>query len=438
MTDIRRKRCFIAALAVVFLAVLALNVLTPRVCDDYMYCFSFATGERLAGVADIAPSLVAHGQVMNGRYAPHFVVHLFNLLPAVAFDVANSLVYVALALGLYLLVRADKRHDVTLLLAVVGALFLLPPVFGQDMLWLAGSANYLWPAALFAYILLPFADDMLRGKGRLPAAARPLLVLAALCFGNASENFSAAGIMLMGLIIIYQLARKRRVGVWLWLIEAAAVVGWLMLVLAPANSGRIGASGDGMLGALMERFVTACKMWSEHLSIVTVAYIALFCYARHNGADADRLAFSLALLVSALACNAAMTLSDYYPERALLGPVVLMIAACGAVAPAARVSLKPLWSALALSLCFFAALNIAQALPDNYNRCRLAQAREQAMIEARDAGETDAETFNIVGRSRYDAFYELNELTDAAEYSANVYYAKYFGLDSVVINRYEP
>ncbi len=439
MTDIRRKQCFIGVAAVIFLLMLALNIFTPRVCDDYMYCFSFETGERIESASEIIPSLIAHGKVMNGRYAPHFVVQLFNLLPLITFDIANALVYTALVIGLYLLADSKKRFDILLLIAVASALFLLPPAFGQDMLWMAGSSNYLWPAAMLVYLLIPFAKAVIHDETQVSAPIGVLLVLVGLFFGNSSENFSAAGIMMMGLCIIYQLICKKRINVWLWLTAASAAAGWLLLMAAPGNSSRLGVSGGsgGVLGFYMERFVVAWDMWLKYLTGITIAYIILLCLARHNRADGNRVAFSIGLFIAAIACNTAMTLADYFPERAILGSIVLALAACAMLAREAGGSFKPMFSALALALCFFAAVNAMQALPNNYNRDAVAKGREQTATAASAADETDFSTFCILGRSRYDAYFGLNELTDTPEYNPNVYYAKYFGLDSVVITWYE-
>ena len=152
-----RKGLWIAALCLTGALMLLLNLLTPMICDDYRYAFSFATGERITGVGEIIPSLAAHGHVLNGRYAPHFFVQLFAMLPEICFDAVNTAVFLLLVTGIYRLARGEA-WDVLLLLGVFGALFLLPPVFGQNMLWMAGSCNYLWPAAVLVWLMKPFVD----------------------------------------------------------------------------------------------------------------------------------------------------------------------------------------------------------------------------------------------------------------------------------------
>ena len=64
-----------------------------------------------------------------------------------------------------------------------------------------------------------------------------------------------------------------------------------------------------------------------------------------------------------------------------------------------------------------------------------AQRRDEVQAQ-RDAGETDVVTYGIKGFSKYDAFYGLNELTENPAYFPNVYFAKYYGLKTVVVDRY--
>ena len=86
MSEATHRRLFLIFLGALLCAVLALNLLTPFAADDYFYAFSFATGERIVSLRQLIPSLIAHGQIMNGRYAPHFFVQLFTMLPDFVFE----------------------------------------------------------------------------------------------------------------------------------------------------------------------------------------------------------------------------------------------------------------------------------------------------------------------------------------------------------------
>ncbi|MEG1014563.1 MAG: DUF6056 family protein [Clostridia bacterium] len=436
MCEKKRRIIFIAVLVSVFLLMLVLNLLTPLVADDYRYAFSFATEQRIASVGDIFPSLAAHAQVMNGRLVPHFFVQLFTLLPHAVFAVVNALMYTAFLLGLYWLICGKERYDVRFLCILASAVFLLPPAFGQCFLWMSGSINYLWCDTLVMFLLIPFADAMIRQRDRPSRLTQVLLAVGGLLMGNMSENVSAAAALLMGLCILWLLFRKRRVRAWMWVTTGMVMAGWLAMMLSPANRSNVSLAGSGM-GALLDHFAAAMDMFMKHGLWLSLVFLTLFCFSWHAGMEADRLALSMGLFVCALLCNFAMVASSYYPERAFTGTCILLIAACALLLVEMPIGVKPMADALAICLCFTMLLTALGALPSVYNRYRLAQARVQEVCSQRDAGVTAVTTFGISGRTRYDAYDGINEVSTDPTYFPNVYYAKYYGLDSIVIDRME-
>lgn len=435
MTIEKRRGLFVAALCLAGLVMLVFNILTPMICDDYRYAFSFATGERLTGAGEILPSLAAHGHVLNGRYAPHFFVQLFTLLPNICFDVVNTAVFLLLVVGLYRLAKGGESWDVFLLSGIFGALFLLPPVFGQNMLWMAGSCNYLWPAAVLVWLLKPFMDRVCNEDVPIKWWGTALMAIGGFLFGNSSENLSAAGLMLMGLCILWQLCSRRKTGLWMWLTAAATLAGWLLLMLAPVDKPTVAAE-EGFLGMLLERFSQLMQLWLTHLGWLTAAFALLVCIGWET-LPKGRLVFACVAAVSALCCHLAMIVSNYIPDRVLLGPIVLMLCACGVLIPGLQQCAKPVCRGLCLCLCLLALLNAAMALPKTYNRHQQAVARDRQMMEAGAAGETAVSTFGIWGHTRYDAFTGLLEMSSDPENFANVAYAAYYGVDSVVVERME-
>ena len=87
----KRSGAFAAVLAALFALMLALNAYTPLMMDDYDYSFSWATGERLAGVMDIFASQWAHYAIWGGRSVTHFLAQLFLYLGKPVFNIANAL-----------------------------------------------------------------------------------------------------------------------------------------------------------------------------------------------------------------------------------------------------------------------------------------------------------------------------------------------------------
>lgn len=426
------KGLWVAALCLMGALMLLMNLLTPMICDDYRYAFSFATGERITKVGEIFPSLAAHGHVLNGRYAPHFFVQLFALLPGICFDAANTAVFLLLVIGVYRLALGDgEKWDALLLCGVFGGLFLLPPVFGQNMLWMAGSCNYLWPAAALVWLMKPFVDAVSGKEVRLSWPLVAGMAALALLFGNCSENLSAAGLMLMGLCILAQLFRCKGAPLWMWITAAATLAGWLLLMLAPVDK-PVGMVEAGFLGMMMDRFTQVMQLWLKHLGVLTAVWAFLLCMAL-DGEGRERVLASVLLALCALCCHLAMIISEYVPERALLGPILLMVCACCVLLPGLGGRWMAIRNGLCLCLCLLAALNALMALPQVYNRHQQAVARDAAMVEAAAAGQADVVTFGVLGRTKYDAYTGLIELSSAPEHFANVAYAEYYGVESVTV-----
>lgn len=435
----RDRKLFLSILTLTFLSILLLNFLTPLLADDYRYLFSIATQQRITSVWQIFPSMAAHALTMNGRVIPHFFDQLFLMLPSPIFKLLNAAVYILLLLGMYRLAKGQREaYDWKLLMMIAGAVFVLPPIFGQPYLWQTGSVSYLWRDALAVWVFGRFADATFRGRPVRGFWQAALLALASVAVCNSTENATAAILFLMAFCIAWLLIAKQKVPAALPVALACGAVTFAALILAPSGVSNLKYSASG-LNQLFENYQRALSMWLSHALWPSVAYIALFFWAVANpAADRKRLTFSFALFLGSLVSNFAMTATYYYPLRASVITVNLIVMA-------ASMTLTELgqpgraWATrvLALALGAVFALQTVSALPYAYNRYRMAQAREAQVLEQRNSGVKNVTTFGILGKSPYDAFYDLHELTDLPDYFPNVYFAKYYGLDTVVVDRFE-
>ena len=438
MSVFSEKVRFSIVVAASFLLVLLLNLMTPMIADDYLYSFSFETRERIQSVSEIIPSLAAHATQMNGRLSPHFFVHLFTMLPRPVFSVINALVYMAFTMGLYRLACGSQRKDVSLLVIIQSAVFLLPPAFGQSFLWLAGSLNYLWCLALMVAVLIPIADHFCRGMATPKRWEQVLLCMAALLMGNASENVALAALLLMCSCMAWLVACKRRIPLWMGLCTLCAALGWAALMLSPGNRASIGRSSGG-LGALYIHLEAALQMLMTHGLWPCLFFLALLCVCGFSSTyNRDKLFFAVGLFLAALLCNFSMIASDYYPKRAFTGTCVLLIAACGVLLSDLPYAASALFKRiLAVCLAFVMALTAMGALPHTLDRFLLANARVAEVISQKEAGVQAVTTFGIAGNSKYDGFMGLIELTNLPEHFLNQSFAAYYGVESVTAERME-
>lgn len=86
------------------------------------------------------------------------------------------------------------------------------PVYGQTMLWVDGSANYMWGSILRLAALLPLR---LHVQAARPAAGSwwwlLLSIPAGVIAGWTNENSGAAFLVIVGLFLLYNRANKGRI-----------------------------------------------------------------------------------------------------------------------------------------------------------------------------------------------------------------------------------
>ena len=125
---------------------LVMNFLTTLKEDDMLFTLVEGVWTPVSSLADAVRSHIYHYGHTNGRLADIVPEFFCGLAGKTAFNVCNTLVFVTL-LHLLSLVVTGRRSVlvVALFLAVVGTCF---PVPGETMLWIAGSANYLWAITL--------------------------------------------------------------------------------------------------------------------------------------------------------------------------------------------------------------------------------------------------------------------------------------------------
>lgn len=139
-------------LVVAFAVMLVMNALTTLKEDDMAFTLIEGVWTPVRSFTDLLQSHLTHYSGTNGRLAD-LVPELFaGLLGKTAFNVCNALVF-ALMAHLVSLLATGRRSLLGLssFLAIVGTCY---PVPGETMLWMAGSANYMWAITLSLALVL--------------------------------------------------------------------------------------------------------------------------------------------------------------------------------------------------------------------------------------------------------------------------------------------
>jgi len=432
LQKLNSSRLCIAAVAVaILLIMLFCNFNTDLVADDYMYCFSFLDDSRIESVGDIFPSMVAHRHSMNGRVVAHFMVQLFLMLPKAVFNIFNAAIFAALVLLIYFTGKGRQEHNVLLLACCFGLIWILQPQFGQVYLWLDGSVNYLWCAAACMVYLIPWVKCFLYDE-ELSGPRLALYIVFALIVGAFSENASVALIFMTMLFMALRLFwDKKKISRWMWLSITAAFLGFIYMMLAPAES--VNKSAEFSISVLFSNFIETglyyLRFWPLIISFVLFYYLAV-----KSGVPQRTRVLALVFLLGSLAGHFVLTFAMYCAGRSTFIALILLITANALLfAPLFEVGHKKL-------LCLMCAVCLVLTAYWGYVGVRDIQRthyllgfNEEIILQALAAGEKNIQVPRPYAETKYSALEGLSYLnTEDSTDWPNVYMAKYFGADSII------
>ena len=434
---IDRKMAYI--LLPVFLVMLLLNFMTPLLADDFTYCFSFATGERIENVSDILSSMAAHRVQVNGRVEAHFLVQLFLILPKFIFNIVNA---AAAAFLLFLSEKffAGKSKDgcnFILLLLVALALFCFIPEFGEVFLWLDGSVNYSWALLFSTLYVLAFYREYMGSPMLTENWHKILFVLFSFLVGAYSESFSFAAIFITFFILLFSLTEKSRpFPKYLLICFCAACLGYLFLMLSPSETG--GRTNELSLSAVARAFKYIVQTTRSELGVLYCVYFLIvgvyIADLRNQGkteAGLRNLLMSLAIFAAGLASALMFSFAKYYPPRAMLASAWWTIIAGAILLSALWPDERKLCSVLASVCTVMFAFNFILGFMDIAVQYKAAKERETIIYEAISAGESSVILDAYKPETKYSAAHGLQDISTGENVWPNDSIAAYYGLDSV-------
>lgn len=138
------KICLYTFIIVFFILIFILNRLYPLFADDWSYSFVYGGNERVKNIKDIFISQYRHYFMWGGRTIVHLIAQFLLFIPPWIADTINSIAYIVFTFVIYKIVRIGETKESPLLFILIQLLlWFLLPAFGEDFLWITGSANYL-------------------------------------------------------------------------------------------------------------------------------------------------------------------------------------------------------------------------------------------------------------------------------------------------------
>ena len=434
-------------LALVALIFFLRNALLPLAADDFSYAFIWDgdhVGNILHGVSesiarvnsigDLIQSQWSHYMTWGGRTPAHTLIQIFIWIGKIYFNVANTLMFIALII---LIVRlAEVRLTTKNLLWIVLGMWIAVPEWISTMQWLTGACNYLWAGVaqlLFIYFIFRPPAPTLTG-GSVGGAQKIFLALLGLLAGWSNEAGAAATFFIALCMIFRQ--KKIRAEQSLGLIFF--LIGFALLIFAPGNFNRLQLScPDFVLSTALiidHIFIALQIIFAELILFVPIA-ILIF---RRRPLGSIKIFVAAGLLVPTM-----MIFSPEFPLRScFMSAIFLMIASTAAFD---QINFDPRKFFVPLTVIgVMWTLSIVGSLYSDVSIYRQTQRR----IELIDARQSDAliEVPPLNPTRRLEKFLGLRifgsaamslggDLSNDPRDGHNATFAKFYGVSAIAVER---
>ena len=361
------------------------NFLIPLFSDDYSYAFiwdgkdkgnlmdGIGKRERVKSIKDIFVSQYSHYLTWTGRFLAHFFVQFFILIGKKSFNIANTLIFIAIIFLIYWLGTGKIDFDLIsfdLILWILFCYWLCVPSLLITNLWLCGSCVYLFMAVLQCSFIVPYALNYFN-----PEFSSPLTVIIFLGFlTGLSNEFGGAGVFFMSCFFVTNSWISGNLSLWQILGFIAFCVGYAILILAPGNFVHTRLLREQFPDYIisennyMKKEMFVRNFRDGFLPVILrawILFIPIIFYFTKNGIDKNGiyiLAFTLSAIFTLIIL---MLFSPDFPERAgFVSVIFLLIASVSATSrvPALQNTIFPDWLKIsALVILFFDAALCAYA-----------------------------------------------------------------------------
>lgn len=323
---------FWAIVAITFIYMVFLNIKTPLIADDFVYTFIFGTSMPVMNLGDIINSQISYYTTWGGRVVAETLTQLFMFLGKDFFNLANSLCYVIFCLAVYFL-AVGRRIRFELLLLTTVLIWLFIPMFGQTVMWLTGSCNYLWCGTIILLAILPFRFYEEKQTKRL-CSIWFALVMAPLFFISGITNENTAGAMILIMLMFGVVYYKRKIGIPAFAYTGLffSICGFLSMIFAPGNSLRVeneSAVAEVTMMVGSNPIITRLSYFAYNLyALMPLVILAAIAFVLLRN-EKDRSAWTNfgIFTVAAAAAMVVMLAPPKFPPRAMFGLAAFLIIA---------------------------------------------------------------------------------------------------------------
>lgn len=389
---------------------LLLNIKTPMVIDDFSYSMAISHDKGFYATAgEIIDFQYDHYMSWGGRTIAHIIAQVLLLLSPLVADVLNSLAYVLYAFLIYYHIKAKGKHSLMLFILVNCLIWVIQPNIGDTLLWITGSANYLWCTVIILLFLLCYRLYN-NGEAKQTALKTIGMFVLGVITGWTNENTVAGLIIIVLLFIPYYKTNGWRIPLWTITGFIGLIIGYVILIKAPGNINRSIVVADGFplpLSKVLLNLIAYTKEIVKSLGALNLVGLISLILLLYNSQDKKRNRNSVFLyliyLTGTLVSIYVMIFSPQFPPRAWFGLVTFNIISIGIIfyhLDDTFVQIRRIKQSIVLfCMLLFAAIYIEGYF--DVNRINKALMEREAKIEQHIATQTPCEIKVVVNRTKF-------------------------------------
>jgi hypothetical protein len=226
--------------AIVFLL---LNFCTPLISDDFAYLYKFGpkallrpTNIPVKNIGDVFESQYYHYLDVNGRFFSHFLIQLFLLFGKFYFNLFNTFIFIGLIVLIFKYSKNDLRasNQKNLLIFILFSVWFCTPFFGQTMLAVTGTINYLWGSCFVVLFLFLYNREEQNNKSSSWLKLMAYFIFS-FCISSSNESVTFGLAMTLLFIFIFSFRKLKPI---LWVMIIGFGLGVLAIIFSPATTVR--------------------------------------------------------------------------------------------------------------------------------------------------------------------------------------------------------
>lgn len=339
-----KKYIFLALVCIFFLLIFILNRLFPLYSDDYLYLFIYKSDPSvpISSFNDIIHSQINHYMVWGGRSIVHGIAQFLLWIGTDWGDVLNSLAYILYILVIYKISIKEKIINPLLFIFIACILWIFLPVPIGTILWITGSANYLWGVLIILLFLYPYCSYYKTGKYKNNLLKCIFFLFFGIIAGWTNENLFIAQVFFI--ICLFFLLRKSEHKIPIWAVAGliGVCIGGTIMLAAPGNFIRseiinesLGLTNKSLIDNILYRVGKALYRYLIYIMPLVVVYLSvLFLYVKKTNSDKvnkSRVRISLLFFFSAHIAWIVMCVPAIFPPRATFGIITFLVVALGII-----------------------------------------------------------------------------------------------------------